>query len=155
VTLHLVRHAHAGHHRDWDGPDAERPLTAKGHAQAEALTVALADAAVGRVLSSPAVRCQQTVAPVAAGHALAVEVEDRLAEGTRAADATSLLWGLAADGVDAVLCSHGDVIPIALDALARDGVDVDVRAGVPKGTAYVLTVVDGHITTARFLDPRP
>lgn len=155
MTIYLVRHAHAGSRSEWDGEDRDRPLSEKGRHQMEAITEALGDAPVARVLSSAAVRCQQTVAPLAHRKGLDVEVEAALTEGATATETTNLLWGLAGSGTDAVLSSHGDVIPAALAALADDGVDVETGHGLPKGTLYALAVDDGTITTARFVDPRP
>lgn len=156
MTLYLVRHAHAGRRSEWVDADADRPLSEKGHHQTEALTRHLDGAAVARVLSSPAVRCQQTVAPLARDRGLDVEVHPSLLEGAVARSTTTLLWELAAAGEDVVLSSHGDVIPAALDALEADGVAVDDRSGLPKGTLYRLEVDEtGHIASASFVDPRP
>lgn len=83
VTLHLVRHAHAGDPDRWDGPDAARPLSRKGRGQAERLGAFLAAAGVrpDRIITSPKVRAVETAAIV--GEALDLEpVQDaRLAEG--------------------------------------------------------------------------
>lgn len=156
VAIYLVRHAHAGTRGTWDGPDVGRPLSEKGLHQAAALAGALRDREVTRVLSSPATRCVQTVEPVAAERGLAVEPHPALLEGASPAETSALLWQLGAEGTAAVLASHGDVIPAALDALRRGGVAVDGRDGLPKGTYYVLEVDgDGAITSASFVDPRP
>lgn len=155
VTLYLVRHAHAGTRGHFDGPDLERPLSAKGGVQAEALRAALAEVEVERALSSRALRCQQTLGPLARQRGLDVEVDEALTEGAKAKATTRLLWQLATDGVDAVLSSHGDIIPAALASLGDDGVDVGEPQSLPKGTYYVLDVTDGAITRARFVDPRP
>lgn len=155
MTLFLVRHAHAGSRSDWDGPDTSRPLSDKGRAQTAAITAHLADAPVKRVLSSAAVRCQQTVAPTAEARGLQVEIHPSLTEGATAAETTTLLWELAGEGDDVLLSSHGDVIPAAIEALRGDGVDVGDRHGLPKGTLYVLVVdPDGGIAGATFVDPR-
>ncbi|HEV7720735.1 MAG TPA: phosphoglycerate mutase family protein [Iamia sp.] len=155
MTLYLVRHANAGSRADWDGPDSERPLSGKGRRQADALTAHLADAPVKRVLSSAAVRCRQTVALAADIRDLDIEVHDALTEGASAAQTTTLLYTLAEEGDDVVLCSHGDVIPAAIEALRGDGVDVGNRHGLPKGTLYVLDVdPDSTIARATFVDPR-
>ncbi len=116
MTLYLVRHAKAGSRRDWGGPDAERPLSGKGRRQAEGLVDLLADRPVRRVLSSPYVRCVQTVAPLAEKLGLPVEETAALGEGASAAEAVSLLRDLA--GTTAVVCTHGDLIPPVLDTLA-------------------------------------
>lgn len=155
MTLYLVRHAHAGTRGGFDGPDLERPLSDKGWVQAEALRAALADVEVERALSSRAVRCQQTLDPIARQRGLDVEVDEALTEGAKSTDTTRLLWQLATDGVDAVLSSHGDIIPVALASLGDDGVDVGDRLALPKGAYFVLDVAEGAITRARFVDPRP
>ena len=155
MTLYLVRHAHAGTRGRFEGPDIDRPLSEKGRHQAEAFTAELHGLPVERVLSSRAVRCQETVEQLARERGLEVEVHPALTEGTSAPATTTLLWQLAADGVDAVLSSHGDVIPAALAALHIDGVAVDDPWALPKATYYVLDVDAGVITSARFADPRP
>lgn len=156
MTLFLVRHAHAGARSSWDGPDADRPLSEKGRHQTDALTARLAGVDLDRVLSSPAVRCQETVADLARARGLAVEVLPALAEGAMVRDTMRLIRELAATGVDAVLASHGDVIPAALDALRGDGVPVEEGHGLPKATYYQLAVdPGGQVTGATFVDPRP
>lgn len=155
MTLYLVRHAHAGTRGHFDGPDIDRPLSKKGRNQADAFAAALEGLPIARVLSSRAVRCQETVEPLARERGLEVEVHPALTEGTSTPATTTLLWQLAADGVDAVLSSHGDVIPAALAALHIDGVAVDDPWALPKATYYVLDVDGGLISDARFVDPRP
>lgn len=139
----LVRHAAAGSRRRWDGDDAARPLDDRGRRQAAALPVALARFAVARVLSSPAARCMDTVAPLG----LPVEREHALAEGNghEAVALVRSLLGAAGspDGEAVVLCTHGDVIPEVLAAL---GVDDGGRCA--KGSTWVL---DGD--GARYLPP--
>ena len=100
----LLRHASAGDRHFWDGDDRERPLDEKGRRQAEALVAPLLEQGARRVVSSPYVRCVETVEPLAAALGVAVEKDERLAEGAgRAA-----LELLVEDGV--VACTHGDVI---------------------------------------------
>ena len=120
MTSVIVRHAAAGDREDWDGDDFHRPLDAKGRRQAAELVELLRPFGVRRVVSSPYVRCVQTVEPLAAALGLRLEQDDRLAEGEGAAAADLLRE----DGV--VCCSHGDVA----DAL--------VGRDLKKGAAVVL-----------------
>ena len=127
----LVRHAEAGDRDRWEGPDEERPVSAEGRRQAEALVEALAGFAVERVLSSPYLRCTQTVEPLAAARGLPVEPSDDLAEGAgRVAlrRVRSLL-----DGPATVLCTHGDVVEDVLD-----GLGVRRSEETEKGATWVL-----------------
>lgn len=142
MAVLLVRHAKAGDRDRWDGPDDLRPLTADGEAQAEGLVATLAGFDVARVLSSPYVRCGQTVAPLAAARGLAVEPCDDLAEG-QARAGMALVRGLLGSPAYTVLCSHGDVVEKVLDGL---GVDRD--DSTRKGATWVFDQVG-----ARHLPP--
>jgi 2,3-bisphosphoglycerate-dependent phosphoglycerate mutase len=59
--FYLVRHAHA----DWT-PDENRPLSAKGHIDAERVADVLHQFPITAIYSSPARRARQTVTPLAA-----------------------------------------------------------------------------------------
>ncbi len=65
MSILVVRHGSAGNRLAWEGDDADRPLDPRGAAQAVSLAEAFADFPVSVVLSSRAVRCQQTVLPLA------------------------------------------------------------------------------------------
>jgi phosphohistidine phosphatase SixA len=122
MSVILLRHASAGDRNDWHGDDRLRPLDKRGRKQAERLRDVLLARDVKRVLSSPYVRCTQTVAPLG----LDIEPDDRLAEGASPEGTLELLAAL--DG--AVACTHGDVIEALLGR------------SLPKGGAVVL--VDGR-----------
>ena len=150
MAVHLIRHADAGRRGSWDGPDGERPLVHAGRAQAEALADELASLRPQRILSSPLVRCVQTVQPLADALGIVVEPHPALAEGADLDATWALLEALAGDQ-DTVLCSHGDVIPPLLDRLARRGLPVQ-GAGhdVTKGSVWTIeAAADGSLTNAR------
>jgi phosphohistidine phosphatase SixA len=141
VNLYLVRHAHAGDRLGWDGPDAERPLSKKGRRQAEAIADVLGVHPIGRVLSSPAVRCLQTAGPIAARLGVEIEANPAFAEGAALPEARALVDQLASDGKDAILCGHGDLIPAVLHDLELEGVRLE-GVGCAKGSIWHL-VADG------------
>jgi 8-oxo-dGTP diphosphatase len=70
---YLVRHAHAGDKHTWTGPDPLRPLSEPGRREAHGLLTQLRDYPITRILSSPAVRCLQTVEPLAQRRGLPIE----------------------------------------------------------------------------------
>src|SRR5436305_5644669 len=139
MAVLVVRHAKAGDRDRWSGPDEDRPLTEAGMAQADALVAVLAEFRVERILSSPYVRCTQTVAPLAAALDVPVEPTDDLAEGAGAA-ARRLVASLTGPA-NTVLCTHGDVL---YDILA--GVDLPWDAPMKKGSTWVLEVEEGAIS---------
>jgi len=150
TTSYLVRHGEAGDRHAWRDPDELRPLTEVGWRQAEALVDLLADAEIDRLLSSPYVRCVQTLEPLAASRGMSIETTPVLAEGAGGQGAVELLSRDEA----LVACSHGDVIEEALDLLAGAGLPLEGRSGeTPKGAVWALDVRDGTIVKGVFLPP--
>jgi hypothetical protein len=79
--LHVTRHAVALDRRSWPTDDWERPLSARGHAQARALAERYATRGPDRLVSSPALRCRQTLQPTAEACSLPIEPAAYLEEG--------------------------------------------------------------------------
>ena len=102
-----------------------------------------------RVLSSPAVRCQQTVGVLANRLGLSVEVHDMVREGASVADARALLDELLRAGGDAVVCGHGDLLPEVVDGLRREGATVK-GSGFAKGSIWHLVARDGRVERATY-----
>ena len=152
--LHLVRHADAGSRMAWVGNDFERPLDDHGRKQAEAIGAALASRPVRRILSSPYVRCVDTVVPLGRILDLPVETCDELAEGSYVNGAFEMLGSLAGAEGDAVLCSHGDVIPGLLWVLNQYVLDIPELGRCKKGSIWELEVSDGRIVGATYRHPR-
>jgi phosphohistidine phosphatase SixA/8-oxo-dGTP pyrophosphatase MutT (NUDIX family) len=153
TTLHLIRHAAAGSRSRWEGPDDQRPLSAKGLREADDLANALAGVGVTRVLSSPYLRCVQTVEPLATALGTRVEPSPDLVEGSGPDAVTRLLEDVA--GTTSILCSHGDVIPEALDQLLDQGVRFqDPPDQCRKGSTWCI-VHDGAAFTEALYFPPP
>lgn len=150
MAVHLVRHAKAGSRPDWGQPDELRPLTESGRVQADALAGKLQPFGIQRVLSSRYARCVQTVEPLARSIGLEVVTVPALAEEADLEDAWALLERLAAGGVEAVLCSHGNIIGPLLDRLHRRGVPLDADEwSCRKGSIWrVETGDDGTFVRA-------
>jgi broad specificity phosphatase PhoE len=151
VSVLLIRHAHARSRKDWDGDDRLRPLSTRGERQAEGLAAVVEAYAPQRVLSSPYVRCLRTVEPLADALSLHVEPVEDLAEGNGLA-ALALVRALTDDKL--ALCTHGDVIPEVLVALAdEDRLDLGHRPRQAKGSVWVLDANNGRFTKATYLAP--
>ena len=101
----LVRHASAGDRYEWDGDDRLRPLDERGRRQADELVELLEQYEVTRLLSSPSLRCVQTVEPFAEARGLGIEIRDELSEQRQDVDGPTFVGSL--DDVNAVLSCHG------------------------------------------------
>jgi 8-oxo-dGTP pyrophosphatase MutT (NUDIX family) len=160
VPLILLRHASAGHKKAWPGEDLLRPLDAEGALDAKALAGLLACFAPrGRVISSPALRCTESVAPYAARFGGSVEAMAVLGVPGRAADFPSartdradtlrhLFRHLVAAGQPVVACLHRENLLLAL-AAACSVLDVPPPAEpdppLPKSGFWVLHVGAGEL----------
>ena len=131
MTVYLIRHAHAGDRSAWSGDDRLRPLSRRGHAQAEDIARFLGERPITVVRSSPAIRCLQTVAPLAHVRMCTVESDARLNEGSDAEAALALVDEFVDSEI--ALCSHGDVIPELIELLRSKGIPSEGR-GCEKGS---------------------
>ncbi|MHB8245881.1 MAG: SixA phosphatase family protein [Acidimicrobiales bacterium] len=140
--LFLIRHGKAADRQGYPGPDSERPLTSKGEQQSALLVdeIASSGTAPERLLSSPALRCRQTIAPLAERLGLPVEVVEWLDEGSDPAGVLDRVHHLG-DGQGArfiAACSHGDVIWGVLESLAHQGVALGKRPDAQKASTWVI-----------------
>jgi phosphohistidine phosphatase SixA len=129
----LVRHGSAGDRDEWEGDDGLRPLDERGRRQADQLVDLLAGYELDRIFSSPAIRCVQTVEPLAEARGLGIEIRSELAEERQGADGPEFVRSL--HGVNAALSCHG-------------GLDSAISGeSLKKGAALVL---DGDRVVDRF-----
>jgi phosphohistidine phosphatase SixA len=153
VRLYVVRHAHAGSRSAWEGPDEARPLTNKGHRQSDAIAAELAAAGISRLVSSPYRRCVDTLEPLARHLELAVESDDRLAEGADGVAALELADELAKEPEAAAVCSHGDVIPELLRILKATTTRIKDPFIWPKASTWAVTWDGACWSKARYIAP--
>lgn len=152
MTVYLVRHVKAGNRHEWDGPDELRPISDAGRRQADGLAAWLGGERVKRIVSSPYLRCVESVQPLADRLGLDVETSAALAEGAPVAAAVALVAEVAAD--NGVLCSHGDVVPAVLEELADvDGLRLPHDLPVAKGSTWVLDGDARPFAAGRYVDP--
>jgi broad specificity phosphatase PhoE len=151
--LVVVRHADAGDKRNWQGPDTLRPLSPAGLRQAEGLVIRLEDYPVERILSSPTLRCRQTVEPLARDRYLQIEPVEELGVDKGLAETLAMFWDRRLR--DAVLCTHGETIGQLLMHLAADGLVAEDPLQWPKGSAWLLQRTNGRggQVRGRFLAP--
>jgi 8-oxo-dGTP diphosphatase len=150
MTVYVVRHAKAGSRSAWDQPDDLRPLTKAGRKQAKAIATTFDEGDVTRILSSPFVRCRQTVEPLAERLRLPVDLARGLEEGAPLVETLALFDKLGDES--AVLCTHGDVVGELLDHCLRHGVHLDDNR-LEKGSTWVFDTEAGAIVAARYVPP--
>ena len=118
MSLLLVRHAYAGDSSKWVGDDRERPLAGVGWRQASGLVELLAPYELERIISSPYLRCVQSVEPLSEVRGIPIEHDEALGA-ERLDEVQSVLQSL--DGEDAVVCTHGD-LPFLLKKFQKGSV---------------------------------
>ncbi|MEO8906652.1 MAG: NUDIX domain-containing protein [Microbacteriaceae bacterium] len=116
-----LRHGKAISPLSWDGPDATRPLTKRGVTQAVGNVPTVAAWKPQKLITSPAVRCAATVAPLAAAYGLSAEREAGISQDAYE-DGSATVREVVGKRVrklrTAVLCSHGPVLPEILREIA-------------------------------------
>lgn len=132
-----LRHAKALHRSEWDGADAARPLTERGRRQADSIVGPLRAFGVRRIVTSDAVRCVQTVKPLAKSLdrksvKTAKISQDAWEDGTD--DLRSVIGRRVRSGKPSVVCSHGPVLPGILSEIA-------LATGTIQGS-YVSSAAD-------------
>jgi phosphohistidine phosphatase SixA len=147
----LVRHAHAGDKAQWHQDDALRPLSEWGLVQAASLVGSLAEDDISVVWSSPAVRCRQTVEPLAAERD--VSVRDHLLLAKDAPVDALLDWVLACRSAPWVLCTHGEVFQVLLDAARSSGLVTAIAVETEKGAAWRVKRHVNGATDLQYMPP--
>ena len=153
-AIHLIRHEKAKNRLEWSEPDELRPLTKRGRREARALAERLAGEELARLVSSPYVRCVQTLEPLAVAVDLPIETTELLAEGADGNGAVDLLLSLV-EATPVACCTHGDVVHEVVGALASSGVVLDGPREAPVASTWALEVEAGRIVGARFVEPPP
>ncbi|HEX5142147.1 MAG TPA: histidine phosphatase family protein [Dehalococcoidia bacterium] len=184
LTIDLVRHMKAKDRSKWTQDQDERPLTRLGRQQADVHAAAMAEGEkIVAIYASPALRCRETIAPLADLLSLETIIEPSLRETGGYASpagwdgfdygpgghgdnpigpAMAAGQGLAAierlrsrhrDGGRIVACSHGDTIPMMVTSLAA-------FAGTPLppplwgfGGWYRLRFEEAKVSIERFEPP--
>jgi broad specificity phosphatase PhoE len=176
LTIELIPHCTSVPRDGWTGSHDVRPLAQLGMRQAEALAAAIGSDVDG-IYSSPAMRCRQTVEPLAAAAGLPVHDLAELYEagdfGEPAAGQVPELMARALGGAwaagrmlhavavmmnahpggRAAAASHGDVIPVLLAVLSSAFV-IPWPRHVGRGGWYTLRFTPGGLAVTPH-DPIP
>jgi 8-oxo-dGTP diphosphatase len=158
MRLIFVRHGSAKSKRTWKGPDRDRPLTANGQRQAKAIALRLTRHRPARIISSPSLRCVQTVTPL--GSTRQLEIEQCQALDTDGGAAAVELVRQLISGEPAsstiVLCTHREILVEILPALASQyGIPLEHRLPGAKGGCWTLLFRDQALASIKYWRPSP
>jgi len=156
MRLIVIRHGIAVAKRRWDGADADRPLTANGARQAKAVSARLARYQPVEIISSPSLRCRQTVEPLAARTETPIRISRLLGvnAGTRALELIHELVTTRPPLSTIVVCTHREVIVHAFPALAAEfGVTLDHRPPGAKGSYWGLRFRGDQLVNIKYSRP--
>jgi 8-oxo-dGTP diphosphatase len=120
-ALIALRHGKAVPPGDWSGEDATRPLTERGVTQAVANVPTVSAWRPRKLITSPAVRCVATVAPLAAAYGLKTKQESGISQDAHESGVGTVrevIGKRVRKRKSAVLCSHGPVLPEILREIA-------------------------------------
>jgi 8-oxo-dGTP diphosphatase len=143
TRLYVVRHGNAGVRAKWKGPDKKRPLTGRGREQALQTADFMARHPVSAIISSPALRCIQTVQPLAETLGVEVATSKKLKETMTVDPIRDYLSGLGPGAV--VLTTHKDWIGPLIKDLDNRGIRLRGPRQWPKSSIWVFDMTDGQI----------
>ncbi|MFC4052529.1 NUDIX domain-containing protein [Actinomadura syzygii] len=152
----ILRHASAGEKLHWREADELRPLDAAGRAEAVQLAGLLHVFGPSRLVSSATARCAETVLPYARRLREPVVTDTAFTVGDTGPDrAVGTLLGLVADGVPAVVCTHGEIVSTLVTGLCKAlGQKVPDDPGLGKAEFWVAHVSDGSMAALERHRPR-
>ncbi|MGH8823405.1 MAG: NUDIX hydrolase [Jiangellaceae bacterium] len=157
TPLVVLRHTDAVPRSSWTAAsDAERPLDERGVRDAIALIAPLSALGIARVVTSDAVRCVETVRPLAEAVGTDLELDPVLSEDGhlhRPDGAGRLTRALLADAASTVICAHRPVLPdVIAAATEKSHVEVPDRRLRP-GEFLVLHHHSGAVAAAELHHP--
>ena len=143
----LTRHAAAGTRIKGSDLDSARPLSQRGHQQAEGLIEQLQGFEIKIIFTSFATRCHQTVVPLAVSRRKIPMLTQELWEESGAAEVSDLLRNRPSGTI--LLCSHRPIVRMILEMFLGAGAIYPFK----KGSTWVLDFIDGSLATANYLSP--
>lgn len=146
--IHLIRHGSAGTPKQGDPKDRDRELSATGKRHAATIGRRLSRIPVERIISSPYIRCRQTLVPLDDMLSIGIEEDERLAEAGKLKDTMALISELR--GQAAVLCTHGDNIGDLIGHLAAESVPLEGDLAWQKSSIWTLETGKGRILSGTY-----
>lgn len=155
--LILLRHAKAIERQEWAGEDTDRPLSSLGERQAKRMLTNFLPFAVEEIHSSSAVRCYESITPLARGLNVDFFFTDSLTEEVFHKNNErpfKYVQRLLVNDFTTLVCSHNPILPSIVSAFVdKFGVEVPITKLEP-GDAWVAHHVEREVVAIDFL-PAP
>lgn len=148
TPLILLRHATALKRSEWRGDEDDRPLDNIGQRQAKRLLPSYVPFQIAEIHSSDAMRCLETVEPMARALQVNIIISEDLSEYRHATDADAAfeyVQDVIEIGNPAILCSHNPILPLLLRKLIGKKTFKELNAKLNPGEAWVLHHREGEI----------
>ncbi|MEH0108384.1 NUDIX hydrolase [Tersicoccus sp. MR15.9] len=135
----VIRHAKAKPRSGWTHAEGQRPLAATGRRQAHALAGLLLAWRPQKIVTSPWLRCTQTISPYAKAHDVKVSTESALTEANarrKPRRAAAVIEKVLEKSRPMAVCTHRPVLPVVLEVLAEHS-PVAVTRHLPDSDPYL------------------
>lgn len=156
-VLILLRHAKALPRSEWNGEDCDRPLSDTGQLQSEALISQFLPFEIVEIHSSNAVRCYETINPLARYLKLNYFFTDSLSEeifSKKRGRVFKYIDRLLENTSATLICSHNPILPDYLqEKLMRQGFSL-TNVHLNPGDAWIVHHISNEIIGVDFL-PAP
>lgn len=153
-VLILLRHAKALARNEWNGDDGDRPLIQLGQSQADFLALSLRAYAIEEIHTSDAVRCYETVRPLAQAIKKDLIFASEVSEYGFERDelkSTKYVRQLLKNNTPTLVCSHNPVLPYILEKLiTKSGVEISSTKLEPA-SAWVINHLDTEVISIDFM----
>ncbi|NCV76518.1 MAG: NUDIX hydrolase [Actinobacteria bacterium] len=156
-ALILMRHAQALDRNDWSGEDCDRPLNTYGERQAKRVLLNFQSFEIEEIHSSSAVRCYESVSPMARALNIGFFFTDSLSEDVYMKDKErpfKYIQRLLMNDYSTLVCSHNPIIPRAISSFVdKFGVEISDTKLEP-GDAWIVHHIDREVIAVDYL-PAP
>lgn len=148
TPLILLRHGKALAREEWEGDDGDRPLAQLGQQQSKRMHALYHPFGVTEIHTSDAVRCYETVAPIARTMSLNLVYWTELSEYAFEKDkkaAINVVNDIIESEARAIVCGHNPVIPGIVAKFIGKKNFKELDHGLLPGEAWILHHKDGEI----------
>lgn len=152
--LILLRHAKAIERTEWAGEDTDRPLSSVGERQSKRLLSVFQPFGVEEIHSSSAVRCYETITPIARSLNIDFFFTDSLSEDVHHKDKNrpvKYIERLLVNNYPILICSHNPVLPNVVSGFVEKfGVEIN-QTKLEPGDSWIVHHIDREVVAIDFV----